>query len=48
VPQFLIDLVASEWQLLLHFGEAPFSIAIEDLLIEDGRLLVYGARPAGG
>jgi len=48
VPQFLIDLVASEWQLLLHFGEAPFSIAIEDLLIEDGRLWVYGARPAGG
>lgn len=48
VPQFLVDWVASEWQLVLDLGGAPFEVAIEQLWIEDGELLVYGARPRRG
>jgi len=48
VPQLLVDWVTSEWQIVLDLGEAPFAIAIEELWVEEGELLIYGARPASG
>lgn len=48
VPPILRDLLTSQWQIVLDLGEAPFAIGIEELHVEDGQLLIYGARPATG
>lgn len=48
VPQVLIDLVTQEWEIGFDFGELPFGLVIEELRVENGQLLIYGARPVNG
>lgn len=48
VPQLFLDLIAKEWALSLELDQEAIPLVVEDLLVEDGRLFIYGRRPAQG
>ncbi len=47
VPQLLLDLIAEEWTIPLDLDQEAIPLVITDLLVEDGKLLIYGTHPAG-
>lgn len=47
VPQFVLDLVTAEWQIGFDLRELPFGLTVDELRIEEGRLLIYGSRSDG-
>lgn len=48
VPQIFLDLIAKEWAVSLELDQDAIPLVVEDLLVEDGRLFIYGRRPARG
>lgn len=48
VPRLLMDVIAKEWGIALDLKQAAIPLIVEDLLVEDGQLLIYGRRPVNG
>lgn len=47
VPQLLLDLIVQEWTIPLELDQEAIPLVITDLLVEDGKLLIYGTNPQG-
>lgn len=45
VPKMFLDMIAQEWAITLDLHQAALPLAIEDLFVEEGQLLIYGKRP---
>ncbi len=45
LPEALLDLITQEWAVVLDIGKTPFDLALDELHIEDGQLLIYASRP---
>lgn len=45
VPQLLLDAIAHEWGITLALYQDAIPLVITDLLVEDGKLFVYGTHP---
>ncbi len=48
VPPLFLDLIAKEWAVSLELDQEAIPMIVEDLLVEDGQLFIYGRRPAAG
>lgn len=48
VPQLLLDMIAREWSLSLELDQDAIPLEITDLMVEDGKLLIYGTQPRRG
>ena len=42
LPQFLVDMIVQEWTIALELDQEAIPLEITDLLVEDGKLLIYG------
>lgn len=45
VPRMLMEMIAKEWGIALDLQQAALPLVVEELLVEDGQLLIYGKRP---
>lgn len=45
VPRMLMEMIAKEWAITLDLEQAALPLVVEELLVEDGQLLIYGRRP---
>src|SRR5690554_1981065 len=45
LPEALLDLITQEWAVVLDIGKTPFDLALDELYVEDGQLLIYASRP---
>src|SRR5690606_41120234 len=46
VPQLFLDWIAKEWAVVLELDQEAIPLVVEALLVEDGRLFIYGSRPS--
>lgn len=45
VPRMFMEVIAREWAITLDLEQAALPLAIDDLFVEEGQLLIYGKRP---